>query len=296
MNSRLIFIFFILSTYVGHVRSQNSVSSSERMKPDWLVNEMPKPSNNSYHFLKTEGIKSNLEEAREECLSQVAHNITRGVKIFSVSETKKKSSSTRNEYGLNENLETEYTLTYTIKSDTVNALFRKIDEYWEVITSGSAVVYRCYTLYAVAENSESVSFDQITFSYKYGGDALWRSALVPGFGQIYKGHKVKGIGIMSGEALLIGGIIFCESRRSDFVRKSKETLKIDKVNNYLDNADNYATYRDICIGAAAALYAYNLIDAFVTGGRKKTYTKPGSMYVVPSVTQDFRGLSLSLNF
>lgn len=296
MNSRLIIILFILSIYIGYARSQNSVSSSEKMKPDWLVHEMPKPSNSSYHFLKTEGIKSNLEEAREECLSQVAHNITRGAKIFSVSETKKKSNSTRNEYGFNENVETEYTLSYTIKSDTVNALFRKIDEYWEVIASGSAIVYRCYTLYAIAENPEPVTFDQISSSYKYGGDALWRSALVPGFGQIYKGHKVKGISMMTGEALLIGGIIFCESRRSDYQRKSKETLNIDKVKNYLDNADNYATYRNVCIGAAAALYVYNVIDAVVTDGRKRTSVKPGSIYIMPSVADNFSGISLNMNF
>lgn len=296
MNPRLIFFLFILSISVGYVCSQNPLSSSEKMKPDWLIKELPKPRNTSYHFLKTEAIKPTLEEARADCFNQVAYDITRGAKVSSVSEVKKKSNSARNEYGLNENIETEYILTYKIETDTVNAVFRKVDEYWEAIPTGSAIIYQCHTLYAIAENPEAVSFDQITFSYKYGGDALWRSALVPGFGQIYKGHKAKGLSIMGGEALLIGGIIFCESRRSDFQRKSKETLNIDKVRNHLDNADNYATYRNIFIGTAAALYVYNLIDAVVTDGRKKTSVKPGNVYLIPSATHDFRGVSLTMNF
>ncbi|MFV0419389.1 MAG: DUF5683 domain-containing protein [Dysgonomonas sp.] len=296
MNPRLIFFLFILSISVGYVCSQNPVSSSEKMKPDWLIKELPNPRNTSYHFLKTEAIKPSLEEARNECLNQVTYKIARGAKASLSSETKKKSNSTRNEYGLDERIETEYILTYKVEADTVSMVFKKIDEYWEAILTGSGVVYQCHSLYAVAENPEYAAFDQITFSYKYGGDALWRSALVPGFGQIYKGHKAKGISIMGGEALLIGGIIFCESRRSDFQRKSKETLNIDKVRNHLDNADNYATYRNICIGAAAALYVYNLIDAVVTDGRKKTSVKPGSVYIIPSATQNFRGVSLSMNF
>lgn len=296
MNPRLIFFLFILSISVGYVCSQNPVSSSEKMKPDWLIKELPKPRNASYHFLKTEAIKPSLEEARNECFNQVAYDITRGAKVSSVSEIKKKSNSARNEYGLNENIETEYILTYKVETDTVNAVFRKVDEYWEPISTGTTIIYHCHTLYAIAENPEYVNFDQITFSYKYGGDALWRSALVPGFGQIYKGHKAKGLSIMGGEVFLISGIIFCESRRSDFQRKSKETLNIDKVRSHLDNANNYATCRNIFIGTAAALYVYNLIDAVVTDGRKKTTVSRGNIYVVPSATSDFKGVSLTMNF
>lgn len=297
MKTRLTFLLLILSTFAGNTYCKNPISKSDKMKPDWLAKELPKPGNFSYFFLKTEGIKPSLDEARNECLSQLAFQVTRSAAFSTSGEMTKHVKSTRSGTGLNEDINSEYVLTYTIDTDTVKVIFRKIDEYWEAIAGdNSSVIYWCHTLYAITKNPTAVAFDQVTFSYKYGGDALWRSALVPGFGQIYKGHKAKGITIMSGEAALIGGIIFCETRRADFKRKSKETFNIDKITNYLDNADNYATCRNICIGAAAALYVYNLIDAVVTDGRKKTSVRPGSIYMAPSLAHDLRGVSLTMNF
>lgn len=267
------------------------------MKPDWIVKELPKPRSNNYYFLRTEGLKPTLEEARAECLNQVAFRLSQRSGFAATGEIKKHIKTKRDKNGLGEDINSEYVLTYLIKTDTVSVVLKKVDEYWEAFAgANSSIVYQCYTLYAIAENPDFPVFDEISFTYKYGGDALWRSALVPGYGQIYKGQTVKGVSIMGGEALLIGGVIFCESQRTSFQRKSKETHNIDKVRNYLDNADNYTTYRNICIGAAAALYVYNIIDAVVSDGRKKTVVKPGHVYISPSASRDFKGISLTMNF
>lgn len=47
------------------------------------------------------------------------------------------------------------------------------------------------------------------------------------------------------------------------------------VGKSLDDAtkrDHFATGRNICVGAAAALYVYNLLDAFVTPGARRVVT------------------------
>jgi len=297
MKIKLTFICLTFCLFAGNVFSMNPIQRSDKMKPDWLVKELPKPKNNNYYFLKTEAVKPTLEEARNECLNELTFQITRKAGFASAGETKRHVKSTRGDSGMSEDIDAEYVLTYTFKTDTVNIVFRKVDEYWEAVQgNNSTIIYRCHILYVVAEKPETANFDQVTFSYKYGGDALWRSALVPGYGQIYKGHTIKGVTIMGSEALLIGGIIFCESQRSSYKRKSKETHNIDKVRNYIDNADNYATCRNICIGGAAALYIYNVIDAVVSNGRKRTVVKPNNLYVIPSATRDFSGITLTLNF
>lgn len=112
----------------------------------------------------------------------------------------------------------------------------------------------------VSRNLSNLSFDQVNFSYKYGMSALWRSALVPGYGQIYKGSTAKGISILGGEVALITGVLLTENTRSSYRRKAKETYDVNKIRSYTDKADNYETARNICIGGAIALYVYNVID------------------------------------
>lgn len=98
----------------------------------------------------------------------------------------------------------------------------------------------------------SSPIDNITFSRKHGIRGF-ACSIIPGWGQFYKGQKVKGTCIMGGgEILFIGGIIATESLRSSYVKKRNKQPKFFQT--YNTKADNYENTRNICIGAAAALY------------------------------------------
>ena len=66
---------------------------------------------------------------------------------------------------------------------------------------------------------------------------------------------------------------------------------------YNTKADNCENARNIYIGAAAALYVYNLIDAIVAPGAKRVIVKKNRYPVIqPVASNDFSGVSLSWRF
>ncbi|MDE5945576.1 MAG: hypothetical protein K2G93_08360, partial [Rikenella sp.] len=80
---------------------------------------------------------------------------------------------------------------------------------------------------------------------------------------------LKGGLILGGCASLAAGIIFTERQRADYARKIVKTHSVDLKRHYATQRDHFATGRNICIGALAALYVYNLIDAVVAPGARR---------------------------
>lgn len=122
------------------------------------------------------------------------------------------------------------------------------------------------------------------------------SMVIPGSGQFYKGKTAKGITFL-GLALATGtGILVCESTRSSYKNKAIEQPKYAK--EYSTDADNWETYRNVCIGAAGAVYLWNVIDAFFTKGAQRPVvkSKTKSLTLTPTASQNSVGLSLAFNF
>lgn len=166
---------------------------------------------------------------------------------------------------------------------------RIIDEYIHHTTNG-------YTVYLLVQTAKNPTFEyepvNVSGEYKFSARAF-----VPGMAQIYKGSKAKGIGIIAAEALAVSGIIVCENQRASYVKKMKEQPKFAK--EYNSKADNWETGRNICIGVAAGIYIYNIIDAVVAKGKKRIVTgnvKGGGLSFVPFATTDVAGVSLAYSF
>lgn len=93
------------------------------------------------------------------------------------------------------------------------------------------------------------------------------------------------------------GDIVCENQRASYVKKMEEQPKFAK--EYNSKADNWETGRNICIGVAAGIYIYNIIDAVVAKGKKRIVTghvKGGGLSFVPFATTDVAGVSLAYSF
>lgn len=270
--------------------AQKVMERSEKLRPAWLANKTPKPGNSTFHYQITEGEHQNLEDARHSCLLNLSTYIKRK---HHISEQAVAEISLDQVDGRSAERES-YHFSYDIQGERVTVNSFKYDEYWEyVLYPDGRRIYRCYTLYGVADTA-APSFDRLSFSRKYGARGFARSLIVPGWGQLYKGNKTKGACILGGEVVLIGGIIAAENLRASYVKKMREQPK--HLDTYNTKADNWENIRNVCIGGAAALYVYNLIDAMVANGRKRSKTHKEVRMALYPTAGDCNGVTLAYRF
>lgn len=135
------------------------------------------------------------------------------------------------------------------------------------------------------------------------------SMVIPGSGQFYKGNVGKGSMFLGLTVAAGAGFLVCESTRSSYIDKSNNLKKnIDlydteranaALKEYSDNASKWETYRNLCVGAAGAVYLWNVIDAFFTRGAQRpvvTTKSGGSLSIAPQVSVDNMGLGLAYTF
>lgn len=120
---------------------------------------------------------------------------------------------------------------------------------------------------------------------------------IPGWAQIHKGSKSKGIFFILAEAACIGGIVATESMKSSYKSKFSSTNDADKRKSYANKADNCANIRNGCIAGAAVFYIWNVIDGIAARGKRKPFMLGETqMEVSPYVTTQSGGFALSFNF
>lgn len=270
--------------------AQKVLERSEKLRPVWLNSKTPRSSNSTFHYQVTEGEHHNLEDAKHSCLLNLSTCIKR---THHISEQAVAQIKLEQENGASFESE-NYHFSYDINSEQVTITSCKYDEYWEyVVYPNGERFYRCYTLYGIAD-TKSPAFDRLTFSRKYGMRGFARSLIIPGWGQLYKGNAVKGGCILAGEVALITGILVAENLRNSYVKKMREQPQ--HLKTYNTKADNCENIRNVCIGGAAALYVYNLVDALVANGRKRSIRhKSVRLAAYPSVG-GCNGMSLAVRF
>ncbi|MCH5305560.1 MAG: hypothetical protein J1E79_03680 [Rikenella sp.] len=255
--------------------------SSDKIKPQWL-HKQPEPTNASFRYEIISSTASSLDAARKQCLAELisSSGLTHGVIVTSDYRSTEKMSQVWNDGKLTEQIEIGSENEYHAKSDETKLFVETIDEYWTRDNSGTFYLNK---LYAKSELGIAPLFDNVELTTKYGAHGLWRSAIVPGWGQFHKGSNLKGGLILGGTAALVAGIVFTESQRSDYVRKISKTHDAGIKRAYSTKRDHFATARNICVGAAAVLYVYNLIDAVVAPGARRVLVRQranGNTYAV----------------
>lgn len=256
-------------------------------KPAW-VNNTPKEKNRTYKFVEVVSYGSNLEGARMEGQKKLAANeqLIREVTIAVDREGVQRVNQTFNNGQLNEIVQNVIDVKTSIRGKEFTLQAGAVDEY-ATMEHG---LCKLHTLYMVAVEPNPV-FDNVYLTTQYGFSAR---ALVPGWAQLHKGSTAKGITILAAEVAAIGGIIFTENERATYESKMRSQPNFAK--QYKTKVDNYETARNCCIGAAAAIYVYNLIDAIVAPGTKRVVVKPRNMHFIPVASKDFSGVTFSYNF
>jgi len=124
---------------------------------------------------------------------------------------------------------------------------------------------------------------------------------VPGMAQIHKGSKGKGAIFIAAQAATIGGIVVAEVMRASYESKINPQLSNSDRQFYIEQASNMQNIRNICIAAAVAVYAWNVIDGIVARGRPHILVDGRALsfvpYIAPQIGNNFAsGISLTFNF
>ena len=289
----LLWIVLLLSVFPA--MGQREMTASDRLRPQWM-HKLPVPSNLSFVYVVEKADGRTLEEAREACLLRLADNRQLMNTVHATAE-RDMEEEVRQRFvngRLQERIDNRSTVRVKVRGGEVELTANRLDEYWEYAPIGGEWRYVCYTFYAVASSGLPPVFDDVTFSTRYGMRGFARS-LVPGWGQMYKGNTAKGLCILGGEVVLAGAVIATESLRASYRKKMREQPRF--FQKYNTKADNWANARNVCIGAMAAVYAYNLIDAIVAPGARRTVVRRAPLPVVaPVAYEGGGGIGLALFF
>lgn len=264
-------------------------NSSDRIKPQWM-HRMPNPTNSTFIYTTVTSSSTSLESARKQTVDELLSEagMKSGVSIISDYNSKEKVSQVWENGHLQETVTQDIENNIHSTSDKVTLHASKIDEYWFQDKSG---LYHVYQLYAKSELGRMPLYDNVHFTTSYSSDpTTWCLSLVPGAAQIYKGSYLKGGVIMGGSVALVSGIIAFENMRSDNISKISLTHSADIKKAYNNKANDYEMLRNLCLGGFAAIYIYNIVDAFIAPGAKR-------IIVSPAATIDGQyGLTASFNF
>ena len=266
-----------------------AASSSFAQKPKWVGNT-PKELNHTYKFVEIVSTGSTMESARADAKARLADDtqIQEGVRVYRKTNIDKVRST---ESGLKETIRDHVDIDLTIDGEKYNLQAVRVDEYSEVRNG----ICELHTLYMVGLCDDPV-FDRTYLTTSYGAAPVAMS-IIPGLGQWYKGSKAKGIGMFAAEALAVAGIIVCDNQKASYDKKIKEQPKFAK--DYSTKSDNWETGRNICIGVAAGIWIYNLIDAAVAKGARRVVVGRADgkgLSVVPVASPYGAGLSVAYRF
>ena len=276
----------MLPLYATVTSAQNA--PLDKIKPKWL-HKLPQPTNPTFKYEIVSASATSLDEAEKKCFSKLVSSsgLSQGVVVSSDYKSKEKVFQKWDNGKLNEEVTEESETEIWAKSKESTIYVETINDYKTRDKFGQ---YHVSTLYAISELGTEPLFDNVEVTSMYGVNGLWRSAIVPGWGQFYKGSNLKGGLILGGTVALIGGIIFTENQRTDYANKILKTHDAAIKRSYATKQDHFATGRNICVGALAALYVYNLVDAIVAPGARRIVVKKGhngrSYAFLPSFSEE----------
>ena len=124
-----------------------------------------------------------------------------------------------------------------------------------------------WSLYQVAKSDRAV-FEECITTEEYGAGAAVMS-IIPGCGQFYKGDPLKGTLFLGGCAAGAVGTVFIEMQRQAYVSQIGQTHDINVIRQLDARQKNLGIARNVCIGATAALYVWNIVDSALAPGAKK---------------------------
>ena len=273
------------------MQARHIVDKSDKICPHWMerTDDIYRY-NYSYEYRCISDEGRNLESLIDNRLINFALFMQQTNKIDGTVDRNVLSTNVNGEL----NTRTIYKIAYKTQTSVKEFDCKYIDMYWELDSDG---IYHLYSLFAVSIYGIEPQFDTYTLSTHYMANEGFVRSLVPGWGQIYKGSKVKGGLIIAAEAIGVGGIVTSYSMKSSYEKLMQEDPK--HLKEYSMSADMWQNIGYGCIAFTAAVYVYNLIDAAIAPGARRVivYPREETFTIAPSVSYDGSiGIAMKYNF
>lgn len=261
MRKLIVVVFNIL---LPLVLTGQSVSDKQ---PDWIKGYFRELSNSYIEVVSASGY--DLESAREKAANEAI---------------KRRSLATGTEASVsvsNNMLSVELEHELIVKA-------RILDEY-------AVHTYTGYTVYLLVQTAKNPTlvYDPVSVTDKYPFSAR---AFVPGMAQLHKGSIGKGIAFITGEILMVGGVVAFECMRSYYDTRINTTHNADARLDYIRNAQLMSGLRDGFIAGAVAVYVWNVIDGIVAKGSRHILIGESTLNLTPYMDTRHAGIMLTFNF
>lgn len=280
-------LFLLLSSFSY---SQNHIKPDNDALP-WVHGKLP--SNSSFIKYKVVmGEGEQLKDAQDDAVRVFLFELGAEQGVHISSET---LISTQEQFSKGKS-QFESALSDEIKvtQKGFEASFYRVGEYFETKRIYGTSKYICWQLYAIGQNLPT-KVTNLQYTSQYSWDAMWRSALVAGWGQLYKKDYGKGAVFMGIEALSVGAIIYTNSKYNYNINRALESQSLDVRKEYNSRADDYFMYRNIAIGTCIGVVLWSIIDAVATDGAPK-YLSQNSPLTLEFSNHQLSQLSLCYNF
>jgi hypothetical protein len=246
-------------------------------QPEW-VKKIPPGYTNDYFIGKGSSSNSKIDAAQnafEDAIVSIMRNNTIDVKYSQDDNIISTQTSRGDEINLEVVRKSAQELQISGESKTIKGL-KEVETYYET-ENGSYVAWVLVNLPKKNPISPPSDFSPI-----------WRSFLLPGWGQLYKNESFKGISFMTFSiGGVAGGLIFSELSKDAKNKANSSRTQITR-DFYNTEAKNYNTYSTISYVTTGVFYVWSLVDAIIV--------KQDNLYVILENTPYQTLLSASIRF
>lgn len=290
---KLTTLFLLLA---GLCLAQQVIDKSDSKKPGWFSGNTNIDSKFFKYFV-SKGTSSSIDTARKLAIQNVLLDYAQflGSEYVVNIETFNKINNTQD----NGNIKTTTSFEFIGKihgkeqSFTIPC-FTIVEYYWEREMFNGKSQYQYWILVRIPYKEEDCN---LPIHPNFAKSALWRSAILPGWGQMYIGYKTKGTIILTTTAILVSGFTTSQILYANNWNNYTNSLKLgrsDDAQVYKSNADDWLLIRNINLVALGSVYVYNLVDALTKKGVNVYTSNNAKMELYPSICFNSAVLTLKI--
>jgi len=275
-------LLILLSIVIGNVKKH----SSDNKDPSWLTDP---PKGKYFNYYTAMGISDNsLVLAQKHAITNILSSIVMEKSVTIQSELKTSISETMETINgkTRSSLIDKATLEIiaTGKTETVENLSKE-EEYWEEIVKNGRYEYR-YWILMKKPKQKYLNWDPslMTIKQSYGVFPIVKSVFVPGWGQIHKKEKKKGLRFLTGFTVTLTAGVITQSMSNNYAVDAQNADSGEWIDYYNTLSEQYYLASTISFILAGSIYGYNIYDAISSKGAK-IYAINDDMGVFLTLTQ-----------
>ena len=232
-SAKTILVFAGLFVVCNILFAQKVIDSSADKRPTWSIEP---PTGKYFRYFSGMGSSNNsLADAKQQAISDVLSEIIMEKRITAKSEIKTFQEQTNSEIISKVSREIQQ----TGMSTTIDGLLKE-EDYWEIAKVRKGSIYRFWILMKFPK-PEYNGFDlsMMTVKQSYGVFPIVKSVFVPGWGQIHKKEKKKGLRFLTGFAVTLTTGIVSQSMSNNYAIDAQNADTGEWIDYYNTLSEQY---------------------------------------------------------